>query len=268
MNRTLKRRISIFFQLLHGSYLRKQEIERKINHGSFLIDKEKVDDAKLSNVLNELVMDNIIEKKSIMSEGRGAPQIACRLKETPLALIKVLIDFHNPDLDASDFFLKRLIISPYAQSIINIEFVKFIESNVRNLIIDKLKVTDFHFNSKEQELLLKILRTSPSALYYATVDYNVSIAKIIKSPQKQLTHADDSNKEELKNKIIGIIRQNFFLNLQLKLGEDLNKNLVKFNEPIEYKISFKFLDDMNIGQFWKLHCENNEIETIFLRNNY
>ena len=263
-----KRRISVIFHLLPVHYMLQQDLVDKLNHHPFLEDEKKVTGGDLSHVLKSLEKDGIIERKPHEKPGRGSPGKISRLKITPEALIKVLKEFYNPELDRAGYFQRHLIISPYAQSIINIKLVKFIEVNISNLIKDKLNVTDFHFNSQEHELLLKILGTSPSALYYATVDYYLVLEKIINSRKKQLTHADDSIKEELKNKIISLIRQNFYLNLQLKLGEDLNNNIVKFNESIEYKISFKFLDDINKDQFWKLHCENNEIETIFLRNNY
>ena len=115
---------------------------------------------------------------------------------------------------------------------------------------------------------MKILGPSPSALYYPTVDYYLVLETIIDIHKKRLERVDDSKKEKLKKEIIIMIKKAFYFNLQLKLGEDLNQYIAKYDGTIEYKISFKFLDDINNGQFWKLHCENNEIETIFLRNNY
>lgn len=263
-----KRRISVIFQLLHGRSLRKQEIEHKINHDSFLDDAEKVDDAKLSHVLTELYKDDIITKTSIISEGKGAPQITCQLKRTPLALIKVLAEFSDPKLEKKGYFQRHFIISPYAQSNINMKLIKFIESNIRNEIKDRLNVTNFRFNTKENKLLLNIFRTSPSALYYATVDYNITIERIIETRKQQLERVDKSNQDEMKNKIIGIIKRSFYLNLQLNLGEDLNKNIIKFDGAVEYRISLKFLDDIKTDQYWKLFCKNNAVETIFLRDKY
>ena len=135
--------------LLHGHPLRQQEIERKINQDSFLEDDEKVNQAKLSNVLKSLSDDEIIERRPVMLEGKGAPQVASRLKRTPEALIKVLNEFYNPELEKARYFQRHLIISTYAQEIINIDLLKYIELKISNLIMYKLNVTDFHFNSQE-----------------------------------------------------------------------------------------------------------------------
>lgn len=269
MNRGSKRRISVIFQLLQGRPLRQQDIGRKINKDSFLEENEKVDEGKLSHVLKSLAADDIIERQPVMLEGKGAPQMAAWLIRTPETLVKILKQFNNPELEKAGYFQRHLIKSSYVQSMINNELIKFIELNIINLIKEKLNVIDFQlFNDKEIELLLKILSTSPSALYYATENYDMAIKSLIKSREKQLKLVDDSLKDDLNNRMINIIKKNFYLNLQLKLGEDLNKNIVKFGSPIQFKVSLKFLDDTKKDQFWKLHCENNEIETIFLRNNY
>ena len=72
--------------------------------------------------------------------------------------------------------------------------------------------------------------------------------------------------DDLEEQGINIIKQNFILNLQLKLGDDIIIGVANLKKPVEYKISIKFTDIKPSLKKLEQNIEENKIESIFSTN--
>jgi hypothetical protein len=254
-----KRRLYILKYLLDGREHLQPSLFSSLN-SSKEFDGE-ISEATLSGVLGNLDKEKIITRNPIKKEGKGANPNVIIINKDYETLVKLISEFSSPDIGVlADSFKSHFILSVYAQKLINKDCLLKIESNICDLVKAKISVKDFKFSIEECDIILNILQSSPSALYYATNNYEV-LEKILEDFRTYESILDDLDEQG-----INIIKKKFILNLQLKLGDDIIIGIANLKKTVEYKISIKFTDINPRSKRLEQNIERNKVESIFTTN--
>ncbi len=235
-----RRRIAIYSILLNGYEIKKTELLSLLNEHMKNFLGKAITDPQLTNTLTELEKEDIIEKEDIERAGRGAQsQKILFLPCSYWAFYKVLEEIFQYELDKDhkEFSLKlSLINSRHAQTFININLIEVIELDLTEEIEMEFKDIKFKFTNEEAELLVNLLKLSPSALFYIITEYKEGFKNLL-IDFKNLSEEHP----EIKFEIIDLLKKEVWLNLKLKVIEDIDRNTIA-NIPIIYNSVIKFCD--------------------------
>lgn len=272
---TIKERIrmEILILTLNHETVPQESLQGLPNYVLTLVNLEEINKDNLSRAVKDLSCDNLIKVTPVPRKGRGSNY------GNGLTLIKshkVLIKVVNEIYELTDSKLKELcqnifIRSKFAEDLINTNLVNKVELDLQRIISEEDNSIKFEFTNKEKELMLRIIKMSPSALHYLTRrDYKKFIIGYIKPFKKHIGYVEtgkqtfssfQTDKITLKNNEqfnMGL-KDEIFMNLQVQIGEDVQKRIVK--DAVNYKVSLTFLDGKSSRTLHnQVRLEENKLE--------
>lgn len=188
-------------------------------------EKEKNIKNQVSKSLGKLERENIIIKElgPMIPGKRGSRGNIIKLNKNVDTLFKILERFNSP------------LESSYYNSLLNFILInsKFTRDLItKDLVYDKIDKYELFILPYEKEILFKLIRSSPSALY--------EFLKEMENKELKTFHYNLEYDNYTKDEIEIEIKENLFMRLLGALSKDIP---YIGSYPIEYEINIKFKDN-------------------------